>query len=88
METNGTLENIGNMADEMEQRYEEQIDLLKFQVDDACSMAERFLEENEQLKTDIKEYKDWRKVHCALYFLLFVYGLVYGAYFKTNQQEL
>ena len=44
--------------------------------------------ENELLKTNISQYKDWNKVHYALHFLLFVYGLVYGVYFRTKQQEL
>jgi hypothetical protein len=82
------LENIQRMADEMEERYENKLDLLQFQVDDACKMAERFLEEKEALKIDIKEHKDWRKVHYAIYFFLFVYGMVFGAYCRTKQQEL
>ena len=44
--------------------------------------------ENELLKTNISQYKDWNKVHYALYFFLFIYGMVYGVYFRTKQQEL
>lgn len=53
-----------------------------------CDMAEKLIEENESLEEENNAYKDWVKLHYALYFLFFVYGLVYGAYFKTHQQEL
>jgi len=82
------LKNIGRMADEIEENYEKKIELLQFQVDDACKMAERFLTQNNMLKDDIKDYKEWRKVHGAMYFFLFVFGMVFGVYFRTKQQEL
>lgn len=84
METDTTLEKIGHM----EERYEAQIDLLRFQIDDVSNMTETLIGENEVLKVDLKELREWRKVHYALYFFLFVYGMVYGAYLKREQQEL
>ena len=82
------LDNIERMADDMEQRYENRIEILQVQLSDAYMIAESCIEENEELKDSIRELRGWTKVHYALYFFLFVYGMVYGAYFTTKQQEL
>ena len=82
------LDNIQTMADEMEERYERQVDLLKLQVEDASSLAEEYFQKTHDLHSELAELRDWNKVHYALYFFLFVYGMVYGAYFTTKQQEL
>lgn len=82
------LDNIGRMADDMEQRYETKIEILQVQLSDAYMMAESYAEDNDKLNDSIRELRDWNKVHYALYFFLFVYGMVYGAYFRTKEQEL
>jgi hypothetical protein len=79
-----SLENVGRMVDEMEQRYEKQIDLLKFRVDDACAMAEQYLLENGELKKQLEAREVCRSftaLQLAVSLLVFVYGMVYGAYF-------
>ena len=92
------LENIANMAQEMEDRYEEKIEVLRLQVDDAVKIAEKYIIENTALKTEndelvhevgglIAEAREARRSFTAFQFavslLIFVYGMMYGTYFKT-----
>ena len=88
-------EKVAKMAESMEERYENQVEILKLQVEDACGMVERYIVENERLthemqdlRTVLEKHNEWNKISMALYMLLFVYGLVYGKYFGTHQQEL
>jgi regulator of replication initiation timing len=92
------LENIGNMAQEMEDRYEEKIEILKLQFEDACAQAEKYIIENKNLKIEndelvhevgslIVEAQEARRsftaFQIAVSLLVFVYGMMYGTYFKT-----
>ena len=51
------LENVARMTDEMEKEYEEKIEILKLQFEDACKQAEKYLVENQQLKKQLDEKK-------------------------------
>ena len=82
------FDNTARMADDMEERYGTKIEMLQVQLSDAYIMAESYIEDNDNLKDRIHELRAWTKVHYAMYFFLFVYGLVYGAYFRTKEQEL
>lgn len=82
------LEKIGKMADDIEESYEKKIELLEFQVEDAYNIAEQAFQEKHNLQTELHEVRGWKKVHYAVYFFLFVYGLVYGAYFCRKREEL
>lgn len=90
-----SLEKVAQIAEEMENSYKEKIEILQLQVEDACGMVERYILENEKLTREIQELKaglekhnEWNKISMALYAFLFVYGLVYGAYAKSHEQEL
>ena len=90
-----SLEKVAQMAEEMENSYKEKIEVLQLQVEDAYKMLERYILENEKLTNEIQELKaglekhtEWNKISMALYVFLFVYGLVYGAYAKSHEQEL
>lgn len=90
-----SLEEVAQMAEEMENNYKEKIEILTLQVEDASGMMERYIQENEtlteeiqDLKTALEKHAEWNKLSMALYILLFVYGLVYGAYAKSHEQEL
>jgi regulator of replication initiation timing len=87
--------NIGNMAQEMEDRYEEKIEILKLQFEDACAQAEKYIIENKNLKIEndelvhevgslIVEAQEARRsftgLQLAISALIFAYGLFYGAY--------
>ena len=82
--TSETLQNIERMAEEMEKKIES----LEYQRDHICKTAEELYEENKILKETLQRYKESDKIYYAFYLLVFVYGLLYGVYFKTNQQEL
>lgn len=64
------------------------VEMLRHELNDAYSMAERVVEENHDLHVEVNEYRKWKKVHYAVYFLLFVYGMVCGVYFRRNDPEL
>jgi hypothetical protein len=92
MEATQSLE---KMVEDMENDYKEKIEILHLQVEDACRLVERYIVENEKLANHIDTMKDaldkhteWSKLSMAIYVLVFVYGLVYGAYFKSHEQEL
>lgn len=51
------LENVARMTDEMEKEYEEKIEILKLQFEDACKQAEKYLVENQELKKQLDEKK-------------------------------
>lgn len=51
------LENVARMTDQMEKEYEEKIEILKLQFEDACKQAEKYLVENQQLKKQLDEKK-------------------------------
>ena len=81
--------------EKMVEDYKEKIESLHLQVEDACRLVERYIVENEKLANHIDAMKDaldkhteWSKLSMAIYVLVFVYGLVYGAYFKSHEQEL
>ena len=95
MEATQSLEKIGDMVEEMENEYKEKIEILHLQVEDACRLVERYIVENEKLanhmdtmKDALEKHTEWSKLSMAIYVLVFVYGLVYGAYFKSHEQEL
>lgn len=90
------LENIGNMAQEMEDRYDEKIELLQLQFEDACKQAEKYITENKTLKLENEELvyevgsliaegrearRSFTAFQLAVSLLIFVYGIMYGAYF-------
>jgi hypothetical protein len=88
-------QSLDNMVEDMENDYKEKIEILHLQVEDACRLVERYIVENEKLANHIDTMKDaldkhteWSKLSMAIYVLVFVYGLVYGAYFKSHEQEL
>lgn len=83
-----SLEKVAQMAEEMENSYKEKIEVLQLQVEDACGLMERYIVENEKLTNQLEKHKEWNKISMALYIFLFVYGLVYGVYAKSHQQEL
>jgi hypothetical protein len=86
------LENIGKMANEMENTYKEKIEILELQVEDMSRIAERYLVDNETLTDELDDYRRWHKTSnmlpIALSLLMFVYGLVFGVYLNREQQEL
>ena len=49
------LKIIGDMTTEMEKNYEEKIEKLQNQFDDACKQAERYLTENHELKKQLAD---------------------------------
>ena len=51
------LENVARMTDQMEKEYEEKIEILKLQFEDACKQAEKYLVENQELKKQLDEKK-------------------------------
>lgn len=90
-----SLEKVAQMAEDMENNYKEKIEILNIQVEDTCRILERYIVENEtltaeiqDLKTGLEKHAEWNKLSMAIYILLFVYGLVYGAYAKSHEQEL
>ena len=81
----------GKIADLLEEENEQLMNTVSSLQDkiDTLEGEKHDMEfENELLKTNIDQYNDWNKVHYALYFFLFIYGMVYGVYFRTKQQEL
>jgi hypothetical protein len=83
-----SLEKVTQMAEEMEDNYKEKMEILQLQVEDACGLVERYILENEKLIHQLEKHNERNKIYMALYILLFVYGLVYGAYVKSHEQEL
>jgi hypothetical protein len=94
---NEALENIGKMAQEMEERYEDKIELLQFQFEDACKMAERYLVKNKELEVENEELvyevgsmiteaqearRSFTAFQLAVSILIFLYGMMYGQYFR------
>ena len=61
-----TLETIGKMAQEMEDRYEEKVEKLQYQFDDACKMVDRLLQENIELKKQLEADKSLNNVKDAM----------------------
>ena len=61
-----TLETIGKMAQEMENRYEEKVEKLQYQFDDACKMVDRLLQENIELKKQLEADKSLNNVKDAM----------------------
>lgn len=86
--TIASLEKVAQMTEEMEKRYEERIEILQLQVEDAYGMIERYIIENEKFAKSVNDNQEWNKIYIAMYLLLFVYGMIYGVYFKSHQQEL
>lgn len=87
MEDTPALHHLELVA-QMEKRYEEKFDILQLQMEDAYGMIERYIIENNKLAKSVKDYDEWNKIHTALYLFLFVYGMIYGVYFKSHEQEL
>lgn len=52
------LKIIGDMATEMEKNYEEKIEKLQYQFEDACKAVERYHAENIELKKQLEGVKD------------------------------
>ena len=61
-----SLETIGKMAQEMENQYEEKIEKLQYQFDDACKMVDRLLQENIELKKQLEADKSLNNVKDAM----------------------
>lgn len=60
------LKTIGDMATEMEKNYEEKIEILKLQFEDACKQAEKYLIENQELKKKLEADKALEGVKDAM----------------------
>lgn len=60
------LKTIGDMATEMEKNYEEKIEILKLQFEDACKQAEKYLLENQELKKKLEADKALEGVKDAM----------------------
>ena len=60
------LKNIGDMATEMEKNYEEKIEKLQYQFEDACKQAEKYLIENQELKKKLEADKALEGVKDAM----------------------
>lgn len=82
------LENIGRMADEMENTYKEKIEILELIRDEAIATLEKYMDENKELRQHMAELfteeQDERRsftvLQLAVSMLIFVYGMIYGSY--------
>lgn len=77
METIESLEKVEN-------NYKEKIDILEIQVEDAYRMIERYILENERLGERDASRASMTRLQIAVSLLIFVYGWLYGSYFKCN----
>lgn len=68
--------------------YKEKIEILEIQVEDAYRMIERYILENERLGERVQTEEEKRvsmtRLQIAVSLLIFVYGWLYGSYFKCN----
>lgn len=60
------LKIIGDMTTEMEKNYEEKIEKLQYQFEDACKQAEKYLIENQELKKKLEADKALEGVKDAM----------------------